>query len=342
LRQLYLLGPVTIVLVAAFTGCSTLAPPAATVNGFVITDPAVAHQEKVFRFIALADRSPNPAACGATPIGPETAAAACARFTLQNLIQQHEVDIYAAQHAISVSDQELQQAVGTVTSQPNSQLDQLLASAGLTRADLPEVIRQLLLIRDVERSLVLSTVPISQLKQSYQQNILQFTMLHAQHILVKTRAEAENVYAQVTRKGSTEQDFLNLAKKVSIDPTAAQNSGDLGTVPATQLDQTFVTAALALKPGHISRPVQTQFGWHVIRLVSKQVTPFSQAEGSVAAGFGSQAFDPWIRGQLQRATVTVNPKYGRFDKATASVQPISSTSTGTPSSPTPAGPPPSP
>src|SRR5205814_885146 len=116
-----------------------------TVNGFVITDAAVAKQEKVFTFIALADRSTNPTACGATPVGAEAAIAACARFTLQNLIQQHIVDIYAAQHDINVSGSEVQQAIGTVTSQPNGQLDQLLSGAGLTRADFPDVVRQLLL-----------------------------------------------------------------------------------------------------------------------------------------------------------------------------------------------------
>jgi foldase protein PrsA len=316
--------------IAALVACSDLVPPAATVNGFVITDGAVAQQEKVFRFLALANNSSgDPAACGATPVGAETPQAACARFTLQNLIQQHIVDIYAQQHRVAVSDTDVQNAVNSVESQPNDQIAPLLSRAGLSSSDLPTVIRQLLLVRDVERSLAMDSVPLPELKKSYHQNILQFTTLHAEHILVKTKQEAESVYRQVTKPGSTEKDFLNLAKKVSIDPSAAQNSGDLGPVPASQLDQTFVQAAVALKPGEISKPVQTQFGWHVIRLVSVHVEPFSQAESTVAGSFGSQAFDGWIKAQLRQASVTVNPKYGRFDATTDAIEPISSTSTVT-------------
>ncbi len=53
--------------------------------------------------------------------------------------------------------------------------------------------------------------------------------MQVDHILVKTKAEADDVYAQVTAPGATEQDFLDLAKEVSIDPSAKQNSGSLGS-----------------------------------------------------------------------------------------------------------------
>ncbi len=57
--------------------------------------------------------------------------------------------------------------------------------------------------------------------------------MQVDHILVKTKAEADDVYAQVTAPGATEQDFLDLAKEVSIDPSAKQNSGSLGSAVAS-------------------------------------------------------------------------------------------------------------
>ena len=70
------------------------------------------------------------------------------------------------------------------------------------------------------------------LRQQYQEQTSRYTTVQVDHILVKTKAEADEVYAQVTAPGATEQDFLDLAKEVSIDPTSAkQNSGALGVTP---------------------------------------------------------------------------------------------------------------
>src|SRR5207244_6439940 len=90
-----------------------------------------------------------------------------------------------------------------------------------------------------------------------------------------SKAEAEHVYAEVTAPGATEKTFQDLAKKVSIDTGSASSGGDLGIQTASTFDPTFAQAALALKLGEISKPVHTQFGWHVIRLVSKDVKPFN-------------------------------------------------------------------
>ena len=75
-----------------------------------------------------------------------------------------------------------------------------------------------------------------------------------------------NVTGDNLTPGATEQDFLDLAKEVSIDPSAKQNSGSLGSAVASTYVPEFAAAAVALEPGEISRPVKTQFGWHVIRV----------------------------------------------------------------------------
>jgi peptidyl-prolyl cis-trans isomerase D len=64
--------------------------------------------------------------------------------------------------------------------------------------------------------------------------------------------------------------FAELAKKRSQDPTAAQNGGNLGWFGHGQMVPAFDSAVFALKPGEVSRPVRTQFGWHLIKLWEKK------------------------------------------------------------------------
>ena len=90
--------------------------------------------------------------------------------------------------------------------------------------------------------------------------------VHAEHVLVKTDAEAKEVYDKAV-KG---EDFQVLAKKYSKDPSAAQNQGDLGYFKRSRMPEEFANAAFSLKKGEISKPVKTNFGFHIIKLVDKR------------------------------------------------------------------------
>ena len=94
----------------------------------------------------------------------------------------------------------------------------------------------------------------------------------------------------------------------------------------------FVAGALALKPGEISAPVQTQFGWHVILLVSVDVQPFADVEAQLRSQQATQVYADWFRATIASADIEVNPRIGRFDAATGEVLPIRSTATGLPTS----------
>ncbi len=93
------------------------------------------------------------------------------------------------------------------------------------------------------------------------------TRIHARHILVKTEDEAKTIVEQL--KGGA--DFVDLAKKKSIGPSAPQG-GDLGFFGRGQMVPEFEKAAFALKPGQISEPVRTQFGWHIILVEEAQTS----------------------------------------------------------------------
>jgi peptidyl-prolyl cis-trans isomerase C len=86
--------------------------------------------------------------------------------------------------------------------------------------------------------------------------------VHARHILVKTRDEAVDILRDLAKGG----DFAAIAKQKSQDGSA-QAGGDLGWLTKDQLVGPFGDAAFAMKKGETSKaPVQTQFGWHIIRI----------------------------------------------------------------------------
>ncbi|MBI1219839.1 MAG: peptidylprolyl isomerase [Rhodobacteraceae bacterium] len=84
---------------------------------------------------------------------------------------------------------------------------------------------------------------------------------HAAHILVQTEQEAKDIKAKLDAGG----DFAALAKDNSKDGSAAQG-GDLGWFGVGMMVKPFEDAVVAMKPGQVSDPVQTQFGWHIIKL----------------------------------------------------------------------------
>ena len=91
--------------------------------------------------------------------------------------------------------------------------------------------------------------------------------VHARHILVKTKEEAEAIIKQLDGGA----DFQKLANEHTTDPSGKSNGGDLGYFGPGQMVPEFEKAAMALEPGSYTKePVQTQFGWHVIKVEDKR------------------------------------------------------------------------
>ena len=91
--------------------------------------------------------------------------------------------------------------------------------------------------------------------------------LHARHILVKTKEEAVAIIKQLDGGA----DFQKLANEHTSDPSGKTNGGDLGWFGPGQMVPEFDKAAFALEVGKYTKePVQSQFGWHVIKLEDKR------------------------------------------------------------------------
>ncbi len=108
-------------------------------------------------------------------------------------------------------------------------------------------------------------------------------LLMAGHILMRidqkaTEAEQKEAKRRIDSVYTALQagaDFEELAKKVSQDPGSAVRGGMLGWFSRNQMVKEFEDAAFALQPGELSKPVQSPFGWHVIKLKErKQLEPF--------------------------------------------------------------------
>jgi peptidyl-prolyl cis-trans isomerase C len=109
--------------------------------------------------------------------------------------------------------------------------------------------------------------------------------IHARHILVATEAEAKEIEERL-KKG---EDFATLAKEKSKDPSA--EGGDLGFFGKGQMLKPFEDAAFALEVGQISDPVQTQFGWHIIKVEEKRTRPlptFDQVKDTIVGQLTQQ------------------------------------------------------
>jgi peptidyl-prolyl cis-trans isomerase C len=95
---------------------------------------------------------------------------------------------------------------------------------------------------------------------------LSSSQIKASHVLVRTEEEAKTIHERL-KKG---EDFAGIAKKSSIDPGSAKNGGDLGYFTSGQMLPEFEAAAAKLKPGEISDPVKTKFGYHIIKVTDRK------------------------------------------------------------------------
>lgn len=92
--------------------------------------------------------------------------------------------------------------------------------------------------------------------------------VRARHILVETEEAAIALKAELDGGA----DFVEQAKAKSTGPSGP-NGGDLGYFKKGDMVPPFAEAAFALQPGEVSAPVQTNFGWHVIKLEDRRMTP---------------------------------------------------------------------
>jgi peptidyl-prolyl cis-trans isomerase C len=172
-----------------------------------------------------------------------------------------------------------------------------LAAQGLTIDQLWQQARTSLQVQKVIEAEVVSKIAVQDADVSafYQQNLARFKQgesVHASHVLIAVKPDAtpaEKTQARGTAQAALKQirggaDFAEVARTRSQDPGSAPGGGDLGFFPQGQMAPAFEEAAFKLKPGAVSGVVETQFGFHIIKVHERRpprTAPLAEVGGQI-------------------------------------------------------------
>jgi parvulin-like peptidyl-prolyl isomerase len=216
------------------------------------------------------------------------------------LVQRAEYSKRADELKITVTDKEIEKRINQVRKQyfEGSQvmLDKQLKVQGYTqgsaspsfRADIQAQLLSEKMYDEVTKDV---TVGEAQITKYYTENKSQYEVAESRdvrHILVKTKVEADKIYDAI--KGGA--DFATLAKKDSLDTGSKANGGKL-TITRGQTVAPFDKAAFVLATNQISRPVKTQFGYHVIQPIAAvkpgKTTPLKDVKAQIKSQLEEKA-----------------------------------------------------
>ncbi len=262
------------------------------------------------------------------------------RSVLTRMVQHVLLADVAKKYGVSVDGGEVDAAYDSFAAQLGGpeQLKAEATKAGIAPEDLRGVIQDAALRDKLADTLTEDIeVPPAQLQQAYQQGIAQFDQVHSAHILVPTQAQAQQILAQVTKNPAA---FAALAKQYSLDTSNKDSGGDLGYQGRGALEKPFENAIFGAKPGSYVL-AKTSYGWHVIHVIDRRTTSLQQAttllrrtllsdqrQAALAKALGAAAKDEGVH---------VNPRFGRFDAGTTTVEAIPLCRSSAISSPSPRG-----
>lgn len=191
---------------------------------------------------------------------------------VEQAIQEILINQEAKKANITVTDEEVQAAVDEQIEQINTQftpeqLNSILAQQGLTMDGLTKDIEKNMPMQLKLEKLLGSEVEITdeEIKTYYEENKDSFNepkSVRASHILVESKELAETILQEL--QGGA--DFAELAAEHSIDPGSKANGGDLDYFTTGMMVEPFEEAAFALSVGEISEVVETENGFHIIKV----------------------------------------------------------------------------
>jgi foldase protein PrsA len=290
---------------------------AATVNGVTIPEQKLQ--------TAVSARIPEVVPSGRPSPGDFANLSRMQASVLGQMIQDEIVAQAAPELGVQISQEQIDQRFDEVAEQYGGPegLREEIRKRGLTE----EAVRELL-AAELRRQALASSfnqrtdVPEEDVRAAYEQRReTEYKVADVSHILLKTQPEAKQVLGEL-RRGA---DFAELAKQRSVDQLSAVNGGDLGENPRGAFVPAFDEAVWSAEAGEIVGPVQTQFGFHLIRVEAFRQVPFEDAAGDLREqlqGEAAQAaFDEWFLGVLQQAEVRVDGRFGSWDPSRGTVVP---------------------
>jgi parvulin-like peptidyl-prolyl isomerase len=124
----------------------------------------------------------------------------------------------------------------------------------------------------------------------------------ARHILVAD----ESLAKLIVERARNGDDFAKLAAEFSIDTSNKDKGGDLGWFGKGMMVAPFEEAVFSLPIGQISDPVQTDYGWHIIQVIAREVVPLSNDELEQSK---ETFFRTFLQELRQKAEITINENF---------------------------------
>ena len=237
------------------------------------------------------------------PRGTQVSEQELQRQTLMQLVNQSLLVQAGRRNNIQVPDAEVEAEIARIAAsrrQSVAQFEAAQARFGIDKTALRRQVRDSMIAQRVQQGQTAGEAKVSEdeinaaIARARAQGITlpqatPKTQYHAQHILIASQGERAQRLAQ------------RLAQQYSQDGSAA-NGGDLGWLSEGETVPEFERAMRGLKPGQVSAPVHTQFGWHVIRLVEARTpnTPDARIRAGVHDAIAAQKTQAAMQGLLQQ------------------------------------------
>lgn len=186
---------------------------------------------------------------------------------LETLIAETLVDLEVEKLEIEISEEEIEEEMDDLKEYygGEDQLNNALSSSGMTEDGLKEQIVMNLRIQKLVEPYI--DITDEQVEDYFNANIGTFNQAEqvgARHILVESKEEADDIHARLMDG----EDFEELAKEHSTDGSAEQG-GDLGIFGRGRMVEPFEEAVFSMEVDEISEPVESEFGFHIIKLEEK-------------------------------------------------------------------------
>ena len=167
----------------------------------------------------------------------------------------------------------------------------------------PELVKAEFVVLSAEQLGALDPVTDAELKAAYEARAAQYRQedqRRASHILIQVAADAKPAEKEAAKAKATEllaelkkspARFADLAKKHSQDPGSAEKGGDLGLFSRGMMVKAFEDAAFKLKDGETSGVVETEFGYHIIKVTgvrAGKTRTLDEVRGELMAELGKQ------------------------------------------------------
>ncbi len=250
------------------------------------------------------------------------------RQTLSQLIQDQIVAQGADDLGIEVTPEEVDERFEE-TAQSFGGIEGLreeIERRGRTEEDVREQLASVVRRDELQAHFQEETaVSRDELRQTYEQRLdSQYRVTATAHILVDSEDQARDLLAQLEQGA----DFAQLAEQHSIDQASGAAGGDLGENPRGAFVEAFDEAVWSAEPGETVGPVETRFGFHIIRVSDRRTIPFSEVDDRLRQELqgrrSQEAFDEWFQEQLRNADVEVASRFGEWNPETGRVEPSGS------------------